>query len=1328
MDKHISHKTMQLRQYFEQSADRYPDNIALICDNVSLTYMELETCSNQLAHYLISQGITNKHSVGLFLERSLESYVSLLAVLKTGAAYVPIEVEYPDERVNHILSDMPFHSVITSTPQFSRNAIQFPDTIIIDELKDALLQQPATRPELTINDSDQLCYVIYTSGSTGKPKGVEITQSNICHYVAVASTLYEMTPQDNVYQGFSLAFDASLEELWMAFANGASLVACLPKDIRSGLGLVDFLKHHKISFFSTVPTLLATLDGNLPDLRLLILGGEACNANLIKRWCRPGLRIMNTYGPTEATVIATYADCYHDKPVTIGKPLPGYSVVLLDEHLQTVADGQQGELCIGGNGLARAYVNRPDITAQKFITNPADSSQRLYRTGDLAMINSNGDIQFLGRVDDQIKLRGFRIELNEIEEVIMEYPAISQAIVSLQELDSPALVAYLLVDNPSIFDLNEFKNFLHKKIPYYMVPAHFQLIDAFPLLSSGKVNRKALPKLEITRDTENCILPDTKLEQDIANIWQEEFKCQTISVEADFFYDLGGHSLLAAKIVSSLRKIQGLQQLSILDLYNNPTIRSLAKKLETAATYHKFDVEKEKNNTGKLKHWLCGMGQFIGCLLQYAINAWQLLVIVLCYNWIARENASALEIVITCLGLFLGLPIISMLVTIAAKWLLVGRIKPGKYKLWGWFYLRFWLVDRLQSNVFCPKHLIGSPLINLYYRLLGAKIGKNCFIGTASVAVHDSLTIGDNSSIGYDSRLLSYIVEDGWLKIGTITIGENCFIGARTVVSINTIINDNGVLDDMSMLPGYTEIPANQFYCGSPARPSIAPVEHATRQIKNRDTTSSARNFLFGVLHYLCLVFIMIVHYGCFYPAIVLASGFHEQTHFFLTAFIGIPLGAILYLTLHYSCIIACKKLLLNKVEPGIYSIKSLYYLRQWIVVKMLDDDAVFVMADSLFLPHFMRLLGAKLGRHVEMGEAPHVIPDLITILDEGFTASSVAFAWPNIFQGSIRFAPVQVGKRGFLGNVSFLPIGAHIGEGGLLGCLSTTPPNNKAADIHSSWLGSPAVFLPKRELVTGFTDCEKYTPSQRTYNIRLGIESVRIIAPTAFKLFELFSLLAVLDMLLDNYSLLTTSLVLPIAELLIVCGIVGIVVMLKWMILGKLKPATKPIWDIFIRKLDLIEYMFSYYINTNFTNMVLGTPFVSILFRCLGAKIGKQVYIETTQFAEFDLISIADNVCINAETLIDTHLYEDRIFKMSTIDIHEGCNIGIGSIILYDTVMEKNSSLGNLSLLMKGETLPANTSWQGAPAQPIQTGHTQDINMEAKNRTTTDSLIVEIS
>jgi amino acid adenylation domain-containing protein len=323
--------TMQLHHFFEQSVDSYSSNIALICDNAFISYQELECRANQLAHYLYHNKISKGSIVGILLERSVECYVAILATLKAGAAYVPIEIDYPDERINYIFSDLPFDAVLTSATQLAQKKLAWPKSFAIDTLSEEISQQPTKRLALAPSeqDADALCYIIYTSGSTGKPKGVEIPQSSICHFVKEASTLYEMSSNDRVYHGFSLAFDASLEEFWMAFANGAALIACTAKEVRSGLGLISFLQQHQVSVFSTVPTLLSTLEGQLPDLRLLILGGETCPASLVQCWSREGLRIINTYGPTEATVIATYAECDPEKEVTIGKPLPGYEAGLL---------------------------------------------------------------------------------------------------------------------------------------------------------------------------------------------------------------------------------------------------------------------------------------------------------------------------------------------------------------------------------------------------------------------------------------------------------------------------------------------------------------------------------------------------------------------------------------------------------------------------------------------------------------------------------------------------------------------------------------------------------------------------------------------------------------------------------------------------------------------------------------------------------------------------------------------------------------------------------------------------------------------------------------
>jgi non-ribosomal peptide synthetase-like protein len=1302
-------ESTQLQQFFAHSVDNFPNNIALICDNNSISYQELEWRANQLANYLLSQGLTEKNVLGILLERSVDNYVAILATLKIGATYVPIEVEYPDERINYIFSDMPFHAVLLSSSQESRKSLQLPKAIVIDKLRTIIAKQPKSRPNLptTANGKDNLCYVIYTSGSTGKPKGVEITHRSICHYIRAASHVYEMTDKDKVYQGFSLAFDASLEELWMAFANGATLVACTDKDTRSGVGLIEFLQQHKITFLSIVPTLLSTLEGELPDLRLLVFGGEACPANLVKRWYRPGLRIMNTYGPTEATVIATYAECHPDKPVTIGQPLPGYEVLILNKNLQVAANGEEGELCIGGCGLARGYVNQPTTTTTKFIINPRDKNQRLYRTGDLAMCAANGEFQFLGRVDDQIKLRGFRIELNEIETVMMEYASVNQAIVSLQDLDQPTLVAYLLTDKTADFNLDQFRSFLHNRLPHYMIPNLFEMVETFPLLASGKVDRKQLPKPKQTIKAKEYVKPSSELEKEIASVWETAIQHSPISVTADFFYDLGGHSLMAAKVVSDLRKIPAMQNISILDLYQNTTIKQLAQKLKQVegkkVVTEPGQIPLRKNRTPSWMYYLCAIGQFFGVLFQCTVRAWQLLAVIICYSW-AIENHSFFSWYSLGIfaGLFLLMPVASLALVISAKWLLLGRVKAGKYRLWGWFYLRWWLVERLLKNVFSPRHLIGSPLIILYYRLLGAKIGKNCYIGTCSLATFDSLEIGDNTSIGYDARLQGYVVEDGWLKIGKIAIGKNCFIGARSVVSIDTFIDEGASLDDMSMLPRFCTIPKGQFFSGSPACLSTPPCNHITKQENKIIAATQMKNTVYGVLHYFCLAFTMVVRYICYLPAIMLITYFYEHGSYLTTILFATVIGTGTFLPLYFFTICACKKLILHKIKPGVYPLKSFYYLRQWTVVRMLDIDEIYTMADSLYLPFLLRFLGAKIGKKVEMGEVPHIIPDLITIEEGGFTASYVALAWPNVYKGYISFAPVTIGKRGFAGNFSLLPLGGQIGDGGLLGCMSITPPNNKAANANTAWLGSPAVFLPKRELFLGYPEHQTFNPSRGIYLSRLLIEFIRIIMPTTFSLIMLFNILYVLDYLLDNFSLLTTFLMLPIMELGITASLVGIVIGLKWLILGKVRPVMKPMWDIFLRKKDLIEYSYTYFVCPNFTAMILGTPFAPLLFRCLGAKVGKRVFTDTDSLAEFDLITIDDDVCLNTESILQTHLYEDRIFKIASIELNEGCNVGVGSIVLYNTVMERDATLGNFSLLMKGERLPANTSWRGIPAQSV--------------------------
>lgn len=1295
---------MQLHHFFEESVDKYPGNSALICDDVSLSYQELEIRANQLAHYLLEQNIVPGSVVGILLERSIDCFVSILALLKIGAAYVPIEVEYPDERINYILADLPFSAVLTSSKQKRRTQIHFAHPIILDELQSLVKQESISRPLLEQSDNENLCYIIYTSGSTGKPKGVEITHRSICHYVQAAGDIYAMTDKDRVYQGFSLAFDASMEEVWMAFAHGAGLIVCTDKDTRSGVGLLEFLQKHQVSVFSTVPTLLSSLEGTTNNLRVLILGGEACSTNLINKWQSPNLKIFNTYGPTEATVIATYSECMPGQEINIGKPLPGYSAYILDEHLHPVADGSLGELCIGGVGLARGYVSRPELTACKFIPHPNDPSLRLYRTGDLAYKTINGEIQFAGRIDDQVKLRGFRIELNEIESVILDYKAIGQAVVSLQDLPQPTLVAYLSVINNAEFDLGHFQTYLRSKLPDYMMPHLFELIESFPLLASGKIDRKNLPKPSQTCAAREYIAPSSSLEKQIAAVWQTALNNDPISVTADFFYDLGGHSLLAAKVISNLRKLPNFVGISILDLYQNPSIRQLAAKIEQTEVRHKIHeskTEKIKHRVSDFNYYLCGLGQFFGCLFQYGVGAWQLLVVILCYTWLG-ENQSylSLESITMYITLLLMMPLVSLCLTVVAKWLLLGRVKPGEYPVWGWFYFRWWLVQGLQNNVFQSKYIVGTPIINLFYRLLGAKVGANSFIATIHMAVPDLLSIGENSTISNEVRILGYVVEDGWLKIGTITIGNECYVGARSVLGINTILEDNAVLDDMSMLPAGSVIESKQFYSGSPARKNSIPANHVTLQSRATVKPSIIETVNYGFLHYFALVVVNMLYYVSFLPSVYILDYFYQNGSYLLMLTVGAPIASLVFLIVHFTNVCVSKKIILGNPKAGSYRLNSFYYLRQSMVLKILDIDEIGVLADSLFYPFLLRMLGAKIGKKVEMGEAPQLIPDFLTVAKGGFAASGVALAWPSVYKGYVTYGPVSIGENAFIGNVSLLPQGTHIGEGGLLGCMTMPPANNQAAQAFSYWLGSPPMFLPTREMIGGFPDDVTYNPSKRLFFLRVAVELFRIILPSTCTLILISTLFYALGYLLQNTSHMTTFLLVPFIECGINIAIVLGLIALKWILVGRIKPSIKPLWDLFIWKNDIREFSYGYYINPHLTDLILGTPFIAVLYRAMGAKIGKRVFINTEGFAEFDLINIGDDVCINRDTLIQTHLYEDRIFKLGALKIENGCNVGVGSMVLYNTIMEPNSSLGSFSLLMKGETLPANTCWEGSPAQ----------------------------
>jgi amino acid adenylation domain-containing protein len=491
-----------LHELFETQADLHPDNPAIVDRSQIISYGEVEARSNQLAWWLRKQGVKCGSRVGLLLPRSPELYIAILAILKAGGAYVPLDPDYPADRIEYILADGGIKTIVTTSELASQKQVKTTNIVCIDRCQAELALESNVRPSpavVNVGERD-LSYVIYTSGSTGRPKGVEIEHRSSRNYIQVVNeTVYQITPLDRVYQGFSIAFDASVEEVWCTFAAGAALIVGSIEQVRSGVDLAHFLTEQRATVLSCVPTLLAMMEIEVPTIRLLILGGEQCPQELATRWCNDARRVVNTYGPTEATVVTTWHECHPDRVITIGKPLPTYQVYILDEDLEPVAPGEEGEIHIGGVCLARGYVNRPDLTAEKFIPNPftysPETSDRLYKTGDLGVWTPDGEIQFLGRIDGQVKLRGFRIELSEIESVIMQCAGVSAAVVAVKQvIEIDRLIAYLVPKLDQELNLNQIWDTIRSRLPIYMVPASLEIVDTLPTLPSGKVDRKNLPE------------------------------------------------------------------------------------------------------------------------------------------------------------------------------------------------------------------------------------------------------------------------------------------------------------------------------------------------------------------------------------------------------------------------------------------------------------------------------------------------------------------------------------------------------------------------------------------------------------------------------------------------------------------------------------------------------------------------------------------------------------------------------------------------------------------------------------------------------------------
>ncbi|MDB9527420.1 amino acid adenylation domain-containing protein [Oscillatoria sp. CS-180] len=579
-----------IHQQFETHAERTPEAIAVVFEQQCLTYQALDARANQLAHHLRDLGVGPEDLVGLSVDRSLDMVIGLLGILKAGGAYVPIDPDYPPERLAFILEDAQPSVILTQAHVLESLPAGQSSVVCLDRDGSIISQQPVSSPEHPVQP-EQLAYVIYTSGSTGTPKGVLLNHGGLCNLAATQTELFAVGSDSRILQFASLNFDASVWEIVMALGSGASLVLASPAALMPGEDLRRTLSTQRISHITLPPSALALLNLEaLPALRHVIVAGEACPIDLAHRWSEV-YQVWNAYGPTEGTVCATISPVHPEaQSLSIGRAIANTQVYILNRQLQPVPIGVIGELYIGGAGVARAYLNRPALTAEKFVANPFGSG-RLYKTGDSARYLPDGTIDFGGRLDHQIKIRGFRIELGEIEAVLNRHELVQHCAVIACAVSSETkyLAAYVVSDTESDTESNTeldsgaLKAFLRQHLPDYMVPSVFVPLAALPLLPNGKVDRQALPAVDqsIARTTTQFVKPESALEKQLADIWQSLLPVAQVGVY-DSFFDLGGNSMLLIQMHYALQEKLSVS-LSVADLFAYPTLRALSDYLSKRA-------------------------------------------------------------------------------------------------------------------------------------------------------------------------------------------------------------------------------------------------------------------------------------------------------------------------------------------------------------------------------------------------------------------------------------------------------------------------------------------------------------------------------------------------------------------------------------------------------------------------------------------------------------------------------------------------------------------------------------------------------------------------
>ncbi|MER7128808.1 Pls/PosA family non-ribosomal peptide synthetase [Streptosporangium saharense] len=1232
----------------DETTRRHPDAAALDDGRTRLDYTGLRKRVDRMAEELRAAGVGRGDRVGVRVPSgTVDLYVAILATLTAGAAYVPVDADDPEERAELVFGEAAVSAVIGEGAAVT----------VSGPLGGTLDPDAEARPGL-----DDDAWIIFTSGSTGKPKGVAVSHRSAAAFVDAEAGLFltgePLGPGDRVLAGLSVAFDASCEEMWLAWRHGACLVPAPRALVRTGMDLGPWLTEKAITVVSTVPTLAALWPvETLDDVRLLIFGGEACPPELAERLAVPGREVWNTYGPTEATVVACAAPLTGEGPVRIGLPLAGWELAVVGAGGDPLPMGEIGELVIGGVGLARYLDHAKD--AERYAPLVSLGWERAYRSGDLVRAEPEG-LLFVGRADEQVKLGGRRIELGEVDAALQALPGVTGAASAVRTTGGghQLLVGYVVPGEG--FDQADARKRLLDALPAALVP-RIALVGELPTRTSGKIDRDALP----------WPLPRQAAERPDVDPWITECWQNVLGeTEGDFFAE-GGTSLAAARLVSALRARH--PSVTVGDVYEHPTLRRLAAHL---AARDSAEVARTKRAvvpmprraallqalltvpllTAGMLRWLVGLAVLTNLVMPGApVVSWW---------WVLAGTV-----------LFVS-PAGRIALAAGAARLLLRNLRPGSYPRGGSTHLKLWFAERFSERLGVTE-LSAAPFLTHYARALGAQVGVDADLHSAP-PVTGMLKLGRNAAVEPEVDLSGYWIDGDRVRVGEIKIGASATVGARSTLFPGARVGKNAQVAPGSAVAG--AVPAGERWAGAPA----------VRMGKARHSSAGRppRSPRWAAVYGLSAPLLSLVPIVAALPALaVLLDGSPAGLPY------RVPVATLVWMACTALLILVLVRLLAIGLRPGSHPVHSRQAWQAWATGRLMSMARVwlFPLYASMATPVWLRALGMRVGRDVELSTVL-ALPSMTSVGDGAFLADDTMVAPYELDAGRLRVGHVRIGKRAFLGNSGMTAPGRKVPKDGLVAVLSAAPKKAKAG---SSYLGMPPVEL--RRTAEESDRSRTYEPPARLRAARAAVELCRVVpAMCAVALAVLVALC--LLWLIGSYGFAVAALLGGVV--LLGAGVLAAAVttVAKWVLLGRIAVGDRPLWSSFVWRNELADNFTEVLAAPWFARMWLGTAPLNLWLRSMGARVGRGVWCETYWLPEIDLVTLGDGVSVNRGCVLQTHLFHDRVMSIDTVVLRDGATLGPHGVVLPAATIGENTTVGPASLVMRGESVPRGTRWFGNP------------------------------